>query len=44
VGVEWPHQLVAIREVYAQIEPQYPTLPVNPHHFELWRQERSVRA
>ncbi len=31
------HRLVAIRDIYRQIEHQYPTLPVNPHHFEEWR-------
>ena len=31
------HQLVTVREVYAQIAQQYPTLPVNAHHFDLWR-------
>src|SRR5579864_3878405 len=31
------HRLVAIREIYRQIEAQYPTLPVNARHFDQWQ-------
>src|ERR1041384_443808 len=36
------HQLVAIREVYRQVEAQYPTLPVNPRHFDEWRRSATT--
>lgn len=32
------HQLVSIREIFRQFEHQYPTLPVNPRHFDAWQQ------
>src|SRR5579864_2647455 len=32
-----PDRLVSIREIIPDIVQQYPTLPVTPRHFDIWR-------
>jgi hypothetical protein len=37
------HQLVTIREVEVELADRYPVLPVNGHHFEMWRSQSTDR-
>jgi putative ABC transport system permease protein len=37
-----PHRLVVVNEVVRELSDQYPRLPVNPRHFDRWRERATT--